>query len=289
MIFKTLSSDALFKNVFFKHHELLTWLVNRTLKDYHCSYSLNNYEIVNCELYKNSVFIKSRTVDMLLESDKKIYNIELNPYFGKEVILRNYIYQSNHLANTVKVGKNYKDNIKPIIQINYNIHSEQNYSGKYTDMEEQCYHKYLFLKEIINVDIAKYMDKWYNLGKDKKYYEKYKHFLILGMNKKELETLEDDDKMVKKIKEEVFNLNNSKKYPKFLTDEEYLEFEKGLSYNMGIEKGIEKGIEHGHMEGIEEGKNEEKRMNAKKMKQENIPLDIIKRITGLDIKIIISL
>ena len=95
--------------------------------------------------------------------------------------------------------------------------------------------------------------------------------------------------MVKKIKEEVFNLNNSKKYPKFLTDEEYLEFEKGLSYNMGIEKGIEKGIEHGHMEGIEEGKNEEKRMNAKKMKQENIPLDIIKRITGLDIKTIISL
>ena len=152
-------------------------------------------------------------------------------------------------------------------------------------MEEQCYHKYLFLKEIINVDIAKYMDEWYNLNKDNSYYEKYKHFLILGMNKKELETLEDDDKMVKKIKEEVFNLNNSKKYPKFLTDEEYLEFEKGLSYNKGIEQGLEQGIEHG----LEEGKNVEKRMNAKKMKQENIPLDIIKRITGLDIKIIISL
>ncbi|MBQ9319074.1 MAG: hypothetical protein IJR82_05525, partial [Bacilli bacterium] len=184
-MFKTLSSDAIFKNVFYRFPELLTWLVNRTLKDFNCLYSLSRYEIINCELYKNSVYIKSRTVDMLIEDDKLIYNLELNSKFNKEVILRNYIYQCNHLANTVKVGKNYQDNMKPVIQINYNINSHLKYNGKYTDMEEKTYNKYLFVKEIINVDIAKYMDEWYNLNRDKKYYEKYKHFLILGMNKEE--------------------------------------------------------------------------------------------------------
>ena len=61
-MFKTLSSDAIFKNVFYRFPELLTWLVNRTLKDFNCLYSLSRYEIINCELYKNSVYTQESIV-----------------------------------------------------------------------------------------------------------------------------------------------------------------------------------------------------------------------------------
>ena len=48
----------------------------------------------------------------------------------------------------------------------------------------------------------------------------------------------------------------------------------------GIEKGMQKGIEKGKLEGIKEGKIS----MAKSMKEENIDIEVIKRITGLSIE-----
>ena len=52
------------------------------------------------------------------------------------------------------------------------------------------------------------------MNKDKKFYEKYKHFLLIGMTKEDLLMLEDGDDMVKKIKNEIFRLNNDIKCKK---------------------------------------------------------------------------
>ena len=151
---------------------------------------------------------------------------------------------------------------------------DNEYNGKYKELEINSYKEYPKIKEIINIDIAKYIDKWYNLNKDKEYYEKYKHFLLIGMSKEDLISLEDDDKMVKKIKNEIFNLNDPSEFPRLFSDEEFLEIEKNTSFDNGLEKGIEQGTINTNIN------------NARKMKKKNISNKVIQEITGLSMKTI---
>ena len=277
--FKTLANDIVFKSIFFKDEELLKWLMERTFKSLNLNYSINNFNIRNGELVIDRVFLRSRTLDVLIESDDYVYNLEVNSYFSKETTLRNYLYQSNYLIFMVHKGKNYLKSFKPVVQINYNVKTakDNEYNGIYKELETKSYKEYPKIKEIINIDIAKYMDKWYNLNKDKEYYEKYKHFLLIGMTEEDLKELEDEDKMVKKIKNEIFKLNDPSEFPRLFSDEEFLEIEKNTSFTSGLEQGIEQGIE------------ENKKENAKRMKLENIPINLIQKITGLDSKTIASL
>ena len=274
--FKTLANDIVFKSIFFKNEELLKWLMNRTFKSLKLNYSINNFNVRNGELVVDKVFLKSRALDVLIESDNIVYNLEVNSNFTNEITLRNYLYQCNYLIFMVHRGKNYINSIKPVVQINYNVKTpkDNEYNGKYKELEINSYKEYPKIKEIINIDIAKYIDKWYNLNKDKEYYEKYKHFLLIGMSKEDLISLEDDDKMVKKIKNEIFNLNDPSEFPRLFSDEEFLEIEKNTSFDNGLEKGIEQGTINTNIN------------NARKMKKKNISNKVIQEITGLSMKTI---
>ena len=86
------------------------------------------------------------------------------------------------------------------------------------------------------------------------------------MTKKDLEELEDDDFMIGKIKNEIFDLNKPELFPKLFTDEEFLEVER----NDAIAEGIEKN----------------KLENAKAMKAKGFSVKDILDITNLDIKTI---
>lgn len=304
MKFKTLSSDAVFKNIFFKDKELFKWLINRTLKN--TDYYLDNIEFLNCELTKDRIYIKSKMVDILTinKGNDILFNIELNPHFDEAIMKRNYVYQCAQIVNLVHVNKDYSKYLKPIIQINYNFKSflkDEKDIHNYTDMEKNIYKEYGFFKEIINIDIDNYIDKWYNLNKDRDYYEKYKHFLLIGMSREDLEELEDDDEMVKKIKDEVLKLNNESGFYQFLTDEEDTEilcnsyYSKGVDEGIekgiekGLEQGLEQGIEQGLEQGIEQGVVQNNLNNARKMKQHHLSFDLISQITGLDYNTISSL
>ena len=285
--FKTLSSDIVFKSIFFKNNDLLEWLMNRTFKSLNINYNIKNYNICNGELVVDKVFLRSRTLDALIECDDIVYNLEVNKNFNLETIIRNYLYQCNYLIYMVHTGKKYINSIKPVVQINYNIKTNKKYQydGEYEDIESKTLKKYYFIKKIINIDIAKYIDKWYNLNKAKDYYEKYKHFLLLGMTKEDLIELKDDDKMVNKIKNAIFNINDPSEFPRLFSDEEFLEIEKNTSYYNGIEHGIEQGKSIGIEEGIEKTNLD----NARKMKNKNIPCETIQEITGLSLKTIKNL
>ena len=118
--FKTLSNDIVFKSIFFKNPDLLEWLMNRTFKSLNINYSISDFNIRNGELVVDRVFLKSRTLDALIECDDIVYNLEVNKYFDLETIIRNYLYQSNYLIFMVHRGKKYVNSIKPVVQINYN-------------------------------------------------------------------------------------------------------------------------------------------------------------------------
>ena len=249
--------------------------LNRTFNDINFNVRINNFHFLNTELIKGNKYIKSKNVDMLIETDDIVCNIEVNKIFNRKTIIRNYAYQSNCIASMVKVNKSYQKNFKHVVQVNYNLKMQKKYpyEGTYIDSEKEKHTDYECLKTIINVNIAKYIDEWYNSNKDRDYYEKYKHFLIFGMTEKDLEELEDDDTMIGKIKNEIFDLNKPELFPKLFTDEEFLEVER----NDAIAEGIEQGIVQNKLE------------SAKAMKAKGFSVKDIIEITNLDIKTIESL
>ena len=97
------------------------------------------------------------------------------------------------------------------------------------------------------------------------------------MSREDLEELEDDDEMVKKIKDEVLRLNNDSEFYQFLTDEEDTEILCNSYYSRGVDEGIEKGLLQNNLN------------NARKMKQHHLSFDLISQITGLDYNTISSL
>ena len=271
--FKTLKYDTIFKNVILKYEDVFIWFINRVLEG--TKYHIKNYEILNCELSKDRVYIRNKLVDIFIHDldNNYLFNIELNSVFDEVIIKRNYLYQSAQLVNSIHVNKDISASFKPVIQINLNFNSilkEKNeFIHRYTDKEIEKNDPYKFFKEIINVDIDTIIYKWYNMNKDKEFYEKYKHFLLVGMTKEDLLMLEDGDDMVKKIKNEIFRLNNDSNFYQFLTDEE----DKEMLKNAYLEQGIEQN----------------KIDNARKMKLRNMSYDVIGDITGLDAKLIASL
>ena len=95
-----------------------------------------------------------------------------------------------YLSNIVHVSKDYNKDLRPVVQVNYNFNSilknKDAYFNRVTDMNIKSKELYPFFKEIINIDIDGFIDKWYNLNKDKDFYEKYKHFLLIGMSRDDL-------------------------------------------------------------------------------------------------------
>ena len=120
----------------------------------------------------------------------------------------------------------------------------------------------------IDVNVDYFKDKWYNLGKEKEYYEKYKSILIFSFDEDEFKKLKDSDKYMKKIKEDVEKLNNDTEFYQWMTDEE----DRKMMQNSAKK------------EGREEGAKEKEISIVRNMKKKKYPIEDIKEITGLSIE-----
>ena len=63
-------------------------------------------------------------------------------------------------------------------------------------------------------------------------------------------------------------------------------WQKGLQEGRqeGLQEGRQEGRQEGLQEGLEKGRQEEKRENARSMKSLNVPVDVIRQVTGLSIE-----
>ena len=120
------------------------------------------------------------------------------------------------------------------------------------------------------------MDTWYNSGKEKEYYEKFKSIIMFGLNDNELKMLKDEDDYMKKVKKEVLDLNKDPEFYQWMTDEEDRQF----LYNSRVIRYKREGLE----EGIKQGSKEKEIEIARNMKEKNYPIEDIKEITGLSIE-----
>ena len=281
--FYTLKYDSVFKNVFFKNEELLKKLLTSILREYQKEIEIKNRRIRNCELTKEKIYIKNKLVDLLVETNDKVLNIEINSVFSEIIKMRNLIYLCSSISNSIHKKEEYRD-IKEFIQINFNWNEKSddiitrymlsNRDKIYTDRFQ-----------ITNINIEKMLDEWYNHNRSNEYYKRYKYMLIVGMEKEDLDKIPMEDKDMKDIKDEINKLNEDEDFYQYMTDEEDEDFYQYMTDEEDEEK-LRKSF---YAEGKEEGIKEEKISNAKKMKLEGISLDTIKKITGLDINVIRNL
>ena len=124
------------------------------------------------------------------------------------------------------------------------------------------------------------MDKitnyWYNSDVDK--VNKYKHLIMLDLEKNDLDEMSNGDDLVKEYEDKVKDLNNQETFRSFMTYEEDQRLIQNTEKKMAYEDGISQGIEQGISQGIEQ----EKLEIAKNMLKEKLDIATISRMTGLD-------
>ena len=93
--------------------------------------------------------------------------------------------------------------------------------------------------------------------------------------------MENADESIKKAKEVLDEISEDE-HEQYLAHlrEKYIFEIQGIE-EAGFDKGMAKGLEKGIEQGIEKGIEQEKRMLAKKMKEDNVDIEKIIKYTGL--------
>ena len=124
------------------------------------------------------------------------------------------------------------------------------------------------------------MDKitnyWYNLDVDK--VNKYKHLIMLDLEKNDLEKMSNGDDFVQEYEDKVTDLNNQETFRSFMTYEEDQRLIQNTEKKMAYDEGISQGIEQGISQGVEQRNIE----IAKNMLKDTQDYELISKYTGLD-------
>ena len=271
-------NDIVFKNTLCveEHKGLLKWLLESCL-----DIKIDNLILKDKELSKKTKYSKGRVVDLLIESDNKMFNVEINNRPHDYNNDRNLGYLANLYGKSIDKSNDYKK-INSCIQLNIT-------SGK-KDIELKS--KYLLVDTLneskniwtdnfiiyeINVDLLKKL--YYN--KDIKSINKYKPVIMLTLNKEELEEFSLGDERIMEYKDKVNELNSDDDFVTFISREEDQEKTENALRTIISEKTEE--LKNSR----EELKTQRTKLNiehARKMKEKNIDLNTISEITGLSIK-----
>ena len=281
-------NDIVFKNTLCveEHKGLLKWLLESCL-----DIKIDNLILKDKELSKKTKYSKGRVVDLLIESDNKMFNVEINNRPHDYNNDRNLGYLANLYGKSIDKSNDYKK-INSCIQLNIT-------SGK-KDIELKS--KYLLVDTLneskniwtdnfiiyeINVDLLKKL--YYN--KDIKSINKYKPVIMLTLNKEELEEFSLGDERIMEYKDKVNELNSDDDFVTFISREEDQEKTENALRTIISEKNEElKNSREELKNSKEELKTQKTKLNnvniehARKMKEKNIDLNTISEITGLSIK-----
>ena len=265
-------NDIVFKNTLCveEHKGLLKWLLESCL-----DIKIDNLILKDKELSKKTKYSKGRVVDLLIESDNKMFNVEINNRPHDYNNDRNLGYLANLYGKSIDNSNDYKK-INSCIQLNIT-------SGK-KDIELKS--KYLLVDTLneskniwtdnfiiyeINVDLLKKL--YYN--KDIKSINKYKPVIMLTLNKEELEEFSLGDERIMEYKDKVNELNSDDDFVTFISREEDQEKTENALRTIISEKN-------------EELKNSKEELKAQKTKLNNVKIDIARNLkeNNIDIKII---
>ena len=266
-------NNAMFKAIFCNENnrDLLTRLLEDILDT-----KVTIKKVSVPELIKKNIYVKGKTLDVLVETDSEEINIEVDSYSNKVLRRRNASYIFNRYANNVEVGSSYLKMPK-FIQVNLTSETDSDIPdvAKYTLIDKNTFEQYIDNLIIYEFNLPKIKETCYNKN------NKHKFIALLDANKDELTKLSNGDKLMEKFKSEVDKLNSDDKFVKFLSDEKEVELLINTYRDEGYDKGLEKGIEQGVEQGIEQGTLEEKQKIAREMLKDNIDINTICKYTKL--------
>lgn len=284
-----LSNDYVFKRIFGKggNEKILKSLLEAILK-----ISIQKIEIKNPEIPKETINEKLSILDIRAEiNEDTVVDIEMQVGNSVAIDRRLVVYNAKLIAGDIKVSEKYqnaKDTIVICI-INDNVVKRNAYLSlamlKYEETDEIRYVDMGYKKE------EKYltdMVKYYiiELPKFKKKKPKVADLLekwlyVIGGDKKMMEECKKENEEIKEAVEQLTQMS-ADEYERELYE---IRERSRLTYNTEMYEARRKGLE----EGIEEGKKQDRKEIAKKMKEEGIDVELIKKITGLTEKEINSL
>ncbi len=253
--FYTCRYDAAFKEVFMKEEnkDLLICLLEKIL-----NLKIKEIKYLNLERNVLNLHVKRKHFDLFLDTDIGKIQVEINSYYSD--------YICNTYTSYTSRGDKYDPNIN-IIQINfsYGLKKDKLFSKYYIQDEDE--NKYVSNFLIIELNMDKYMEFWYN--KDEKEINEYIEYIMLDLGEKDLRNVSKGNGVVKKYMEELVKVNE---------DADFLNFISVEKDNMMIENSIrDEGIRKGLEQGTEQSKNE----IAKNMLKENMDISLISKLTGL--------
>ena len=250
-------NDAMFKAIFCNENnrDLLTRLLEDILDT-----RIIIKKVSVPELIKKNIYVKGKTLDVLVETDTEEINIEVNSYSDKVLRRRNASYIFNRYANNVEVGSSYLKMPK-FIQVNLTSETDSDIPdvAKYTLIDKNTFEQYIDNLIIYEFNLPKIKETCYNKN------NKHKFIALLDANKDELTKLSNGDKLMEKFKSEVDKLNSDDKFVKFLSDEKETE----LLINTYRDEGYDKGTL------------QEKQKIAREMLNEELPISVISKCTKL--------
>ena len=219
---------------------------------------------------------KRKTSDLIVEISYGVINLEMNKDWYDGLFDRNHEYISKVRENILKEEKRY-NKLKKVIQINFdnfNIYKTEEIILKFEMMNEKG------IREKVNIEsyhviLPNARKKYYNEGIRNALVER---LVIMTMEKeKELEELIEKNMELKPVGEKIIEISRDEELQGIYDRQEHERMVRNSIMATKLEDSYYKGVNKGIKEG-EQNKNIE---NAKKMKEENIPIDIISRITSL--------
>ena len=248
--------DAVFKNAVANDrevfHDFLKLSLEREIKD---------YKIIPNEMPKKNYSIRSKTLDINVKTDIGNIIVEINNGYYNSLPVRNLVYLSSVFSNSVSRGESY-DNV--LLNITWGKGLNGNILTDYYVQSDKKikYCDRIIIREI-NMDLL--LNTWYY--KDKKEAQKYSHFLMLGLDKKDLNYLceKEGHKYMKKYMKNVEELNEDSEFVNVISPDKDNEMVINTLKNEAIKEGIEKNT-------LE---------TAKKMLKKKLDINLIAECTGL--------
>ena len=243
--------------------------------------TVHNLEIINPYNIKDNQYLKESILDVKAKTrDNKKIIIEFQLFGNIDFLKRIYYYISKNIALELKSNEAYKD-ISKIISINF-----LNFNLNFDDFGKE--HRCFKLIDTNNHNISLDMVQIHliEIKRFKKILEKLniedikKNKLLSWI---EFFTSSDLNKIKNKLKEENYIMSKViEKYDIFTSDEETMQM-----YNAreAFLYGQEIMLKREREEGIKEGIEKEKYALAKNMKNENLDINLISKITGLSTEV----
>ncbi len=243
------------------------------------TYVMQNIDFKDNELKKYRYLQKGKVADLIVYIENNIINIEANQVLNLGVIDKNNSYHYKLASEVIK------NELNPFV-IQINIDKKNGFDelvSKFQLRDETG--KYTIDNKFINyhINIDKVLKKVYNKDNITRL-EKILLLMVID-DKKTLRKISKGDKelcyMVDKIEEMALNDGIVGLYDKEKAMERVNAINKIEAINEGLAEGHAKGLAEGLAEGRTEGLSKAKSNIAKKMLDENIPIELISKITEL--------